>query len=37
MDVLLCGTGYAQIGPDVPDGIRHIPIKQIRIAYNANH
>lgn len=32
-DQMLFGTGYTQIGPDVPDGIRHIPLEQIRIMY----
>ena len=35
-DTIIFGTGFVQIGPDRLDGIRHIPVDQIRITrYNA--
>lgn len=30
-DMIIFGTGFLQIGPRVPDGIRHIPINEIQI------
>jgi hypothetical protein len=29
-DVMIFGTGFTQFGPDVPDGIRHVPIAEMR-------
>jgi hypothetical protein len=31
MDCLIYGTGFTHIGPDVPGGIRHIPVQELRV------
>lgn len=31
-DAMIYGTGFVQVGPEVPDGIKHIPVNEIQIA-----
>jgi hypothetical protein len=34
MDAMIFGTGFTQVSPDIPDGIRHIPCDQVKIMTN---
>jgi hypothetical protein len=31
MDTMIFGTGFVEVGPEVPDGIRHIPIQNVKV------
>lgn len=33
MDMLIYGTGYVYIGPDVPDYIQYVPIQEVIIEH----
>lgn len=35
-DVMLFGTGFTRFGPDVPDGIQHVPIAEVRASVPPN-
>jgi hypothetical protein len=35
-DTVLFGSGFVEIGPDVPDLIRHVPLKQVYIEHIAD-
>ena len=34
MDTLIFGIGFVQVGPNIPDGIRHIPRSEIIMIRN---
>lgn len=31
VDMMIFGNGAVEIGPDIPDGIRHVPIESMRL------